>query len=192
MQSGGQPHAPVFTYVCQVASIKRTGTFSTKKGAKQIATRAVIDVLQKFKQNEEQMQIATVDADQNEGQRQVENDDDEPLPTYNKLKESQSKLWAPRLRDRHNYFLQLPKEHRIEAEKILMDDSPDIKSSDKVDQACTALKLKYNVIDAPNHEEGLKIFHLRGNYDCVIAAKEIDLYNRVIDYFKTMLNLQRF
>ncbi|XP_055320515.1 uncharacterized protein LOC129577461 [Sitodiplosis mosellana] len=191
MQSCGQPHAPIFTYVCQIASIKRTGTFSTKKGAKQIATRAVIDVVQNFGLNEEQMQVATVvDAEQKERGAV----DAEPLPTYNELKESQAKLWTPRIRDRHNYFLQLPKDDRNEAEKILMDDSSTIygTSKNKVDLICAALKLKYNVIDIPNHQQEFKVFYLHGNHDCVIAAKETDVYDRVIDHFKTMLNLQKF
>lgn len=177
MQACGQPHSPIFTYVCELASIKRTATFSTKKGAKQRATRAVIDVIQNFEQNDEHQQIAAVDA--------------EPL-TYIELRDSHTELWTPRVRDRHNYFLQLPKEDRNEARQILMDESSSFGTSkNKVELTCAALKLKYDIEDIPNHQHGLKIFYLNGNHNCVIAAKDDDLYDRVIDHFKTMLNLQK-
>lgn len=180
MQACGESHSPIFTHVCELASIKRTGTFSTKKGAKQRATRAVIDIVQNFEENEEHQQIAAVDA--------------KPLPTYIELRDSHAKLWAPRVCDRHNYFLQLPKVDRNEARKILMDVSSSSfgTSKNKVELACAALKLKYDVKDIPNHQHGHKIFYLLGNHNCVIAAKEDDLYDRVIDHFETMLNLQKF
>lgn len=176
MQSCGQPHLPIFTYVCQLASIKRTGTFSSKKGAKQIATHAVIDAIQHFKQNEEHQQIATGIVT-------------ESLPTYNDIKESDKKLWAPRVRDRHKFFLQLAKDDLNEAKKILMDDC-DRSSKDRLDLVCAALKLKYDIEDIPNHQHKYKVFYLRGNHDCTIAAPESDLYNQIIAHFKTMLHLQ--
>ncbi|XP_055317092.1 uncharacterized protein LOC129576291 [Sitodiplosis mosellana] len=194
MQSYGQPHVPMFTYVCQMASIKRTGVASKKSGAKQIAIRAVIDVVQNFEQNEERIQIATIDAKQSEEQKQTGTIDAEPLLTFRELIKSRKKLWTPRVSDRQNYFLQLPKKDRNEAEQILMDNSSATHGTSKnqVDLTCAALKLKYNVIDIPNHQQECKVFYLRGNHDCVIAAKEEDLYDRVIAHFKTILNLQKF
>lgn len=182
MQSSGQPHCPMFTYVCQLASIKRTGTFSTKKGAKQLATREMIEAVQNFEQNDEQKQIATVDAEPVE----------KTSLTYYELQTSKAKLWAPRVRSRHKYFLQLPKENRNEAEKILMDNSSDMSAKDRIGLVCAALKLDFDVTDIPNHPQDFKVFHLLGNHDCVIAAKETDLYDQVISHFKTMLNLQKF
>lgn len=41
MQACDEPYRPEFTVICQMAHIKRTGTASTKKGAKQIAAQAM-------------------------------------------------------------------------------------------------------------------------------------------------------
>lgn len=190
MQSGGQPHMPMFTYECQLASIKRTGTFSTKKGAKQVATRAVIEIVQNFEQNEGQQLIVSMEAEQSD----EDNIDANPPLNYFELVKSGAKLWAPRIRERHNYFLQLPKESRSEAEKILLDDSSatDGTSKKKVELTCAALKLKYKVIDISNQQKEMTIFYLLGNHNCVIAAQEKDLYDRVIAHFKTMLNIQKY
>lgn len=180
-QAYGEPHRPMFTVSCQLSSIKRTGTFSTKKIAKQIAARAVIDVIQSFPQNEEQQQLAPV----------VQSEPPEKLfMTYRELKKSGIKPRTVRLRDRHQFFLRLPEEDRIEAGKILLDESGIYGTvMDKVDLACDALKLKYEIKDVPKDLRGNKIFVLLSNHDCVITGKTPDLYNHIIDHFKTMLNL---
>lgn len=185
MQSAGEPHCPSFTYVCQVSNIKRSGTFSTKKGAKQIAAREMLEVIQNFVQNDEAKQIATVDAEPPE----------KIFRAYRELRQIPAEAKVQRLRDRHNWLLRLPEADRAEAKKILMDDASVIygTAKDRVDLMCASLKLSYDVKDIPNHRQQFKVFYLRDDrHDCVISAKEEDLYNRVIDYFKTMLNLQSF
>lgn len=183
-QSSGQPHKPLFTYICQVSNIKRTGTFSTKKGAKQIAARNMIEALQNLAQNEEQKQIATVEAEPAE----------KIFRLYRGVKQLPAKPRAVQIRMRHNFFLELPEADRTEAAKILMDDESVIygTAKDRVDLACAALNLKYGVSIIPNHSKNFKVFYLQGDYDCVLAAKEDDLYNEVIAHFKTMLDLQQF
>ncbi|XP_055320466.1 uncharacterized protein LOC129577455 [Sitodiplosis mosellana] len=182
MQSGGEPHPPMFTYVCQVSKIKRTGTFSTKKGARQIAAREVLEIVQNCVQNEEKKLIATIDAEPPE----------KVFRAYRELKEIPAKPKAHRLRDRHNFFLRLPEADRNAAKKILMDDFSVIygTAKDRVGLVCSALKHEYKVIDIPNHRQQFKAFYLLDDYDCLITAKEEDLYDRVIAYLKTMLDLQ--
>lgn len=46
IQATGAAHSPDFTIECRVSSIIRRGTFSTKKGAKQIAAQEVLKVIQ--------------------------------------------------------------------------------------------------------------------------------------------------
>lgn len=182
LQACGDPHRPVFTVKCQLSSICRTGTFSTKKGAKQIAARAVLDIVQKFSQNEEQQQIATVP--QSEPPEKL-------FITYRELKNSGIKPKTIRLRDRHQFFYRLPEEHRIEAKKYLLDESGIYGTSkDVVGLVCDALKLKYDIYNVPNDVRGRKIFALTcTNHDCVITGSEPGLYNDIVEHFKTMLNL---
>lgn len=182
LQACGDPHRPVFTVKCQLSSISRTGTFSTKKGAKQIAARAVLDIVQNFKQNEEQQKIATVPTTE---------PPEKLFITYRELKNSGIKPRTVRLRDRHQFFLRLPGNDRLEANKYLLDESGIYGTSkDIVDLACDALKLKYDIYDVPNDTRGRKIFALtNSNHDCVLAGSEPALYDDVIEHFKTMLNL---
>lgn len=170
----------MFTVICQLASIKRTGTFSTKKVAKQIAARAVLDIVQNFTQNEEQQQLATVNSPSPE----------KLFKTYRELKNSGVKPKTVRLRDRHQFFVHLPEEDRIKAGRMLLDESGIYGTSkDIVHLTCDALKLKYNIYDVPRDTQGRKIFALNANHDCVITGKEPNLYDEIIEHFKTMLNL---
>lgn len=173
--------SPLFICTCQVSNIKRTGTFTTKKGAKQIAAREMLEVVQNLVENEKSKPIATIEADPPE----------KIFRAYRECKEWPKKVRAPLIRNRHTFFLRLPEADRNEAKRILMDDSSVIygTSKDRVDLTCAALKLKYGVSSIPNHAKQFQAFHLIGDHDCVIAAKETDLYNHVIVYLKTMLNL---
>lgn len=179
MQACGEPHRPEFTFVCQLAHIKCTGTASTKKGAKQIAAHSMLSFVQNISQNENQQQIATLDAEPSE----------KIFRTYRELKKSDIKPVSVRLRDRHNYFMRLPVEHREAAFEILQSDGAEIGSDkDKVDLVCKALKIKYDIKDIPDHPHQHKVFVILDDYDCVITGKEPYLYQRIIEYFNVMMN----
>lgn len=168
--------------ICKLSSIKRTGTYSTKKGAKQIAARAVLDIVQQFVQNDENQQLATVNSKTEPPEKL--------FITYRELKKSGIKPRTVRLRDRHQFFLRLPAENRTEAIKILLDESGLYGTTkDKVDQACDAMNLKYSIYNVPNDVKGRKIFALECNHDCVLTGKEPDLYDEITEHFKTMLDL---
>nr|AFX89026.1 R2D2 isoform a [Mayetiola destructor] len=157
MQAYGEPHRPRFTIVCSLSSIQRTGTSTTKKSAKQLAAKAMLDVVQNISQNEELQQVATLDAEPTE----------KILKTYRELKKSDNKYTAIRLRDRHQYFRQLPAEDRNKAYDILMKDGAMTDSSQEiVDLTCRALNLKYQIKAIPDHPERVKAFILLGDYDC--------------------------
>lgn len=179
MQACGEPHRPEFTVICQMAHVKRTGTASTKKGAKQIAAQAMLSFVQSISQNENQQQIATVEADPPE----------KTFRTYRELKKSDIKPISVRIRDRHNFFLRMPNEDRLEALKILSSDNALVGSNrDKVDLICKTLKIRYELKDVPDHRDRCKIFVLLDDFDCVIVDKEPDLYNNVLAYFRVMMN----
>lgn len=178
MQASGEPHRPQFTVICQMSSIKRTGKFTTKKGAKQIAALAMLKVVQSFPNVEERQQVARVDVDPPE----------RLFRTYCELKKSDIKHVPIRLRDRHRYLLKLPIDDRQKAYEILMKNRINT-ARDKIDLACKALKLEYDIKDVPE-QPNLKMFVLLGDYDCVLIEESDALCVRVIDYFENMLNFK--
>lgn len=179
MQACGEPHRPSFTVLCQLSSIKRTGTFYTKRGAKQIAARAVLNIIQGFPQNEELQKIAIVTTEKSE----------KTFPTYRDLKHDNIEPVQIKLRDRHRFFRQLPKEDCDVACNILVDKSGNfVTNKDKVDSICATLKLNFEVKDIPNHKEHYQVFLLESDYGCAIADEQAVLYDRVVDHFKIMLN----
>ncbi|XP_031617313.1 uncharacterized protein LOC116337112 isoform X2 [Contarinia nasturtii] len=171
-QSCGATNTPSFTYICQLSTIKRTGTYSSKVEAKQKAAVAMIELIQTFEQNEEQKEIASTLG----GATSSDADTTPKFLDLVKSKDGKLQYWAPHIFNRHKYFLQLPKVDRDEAKKILQG-STDITSMKKVELVCTALKLKYGIKSIPDHPENFMVFHLFGNHDCVIAAKEDELEN---------------
>lgn len=149
--------------------------------AKQLAARAILQIIQTFSQNGELQQIATVEAEPPE----------KLFQTYREHKKAEIKPIIENIRDRHNFFLRLPKDHRDGAERILTDDCG-IHGSNKdiVDLACKVLQLKYNIRDVVDRPQ-LKIFYLEGNHDCVIVNQEPDLYDDIIKHMKIMLNIRK-
>lgn len=181
MQACGEPHRPEFTIICQLAHIKCTGTASTKKGAKQIAAQSMLSFVQNISQNENQQQIATIEAEPAE----------KTFRTYRELKKSDIKPISVRIRDRHNHFMRLPGEDRQAAYEIIKSHGATIGTNkDKVDLICKALKIRYEIKEIPDHPENHKIFIILDDYDCVLVDKEPHLYDRTLDYFKIMMNLK--
>lgn len=183
-QAYGESHRPVFTVECQLSSIKRTGTASQKSVAKQLAFRAVIDIVQSSTQNEEQQQLAAT-AQQSDSESETSK-----FLSYREMIKLGITPTVRHLCDRHKFFLRLPEQDRLEAGKILSDANGTNKQ--KIELACDALKLKYNISNAPNDTHGdHKVFVLLNRqHDCVkIGKTETDLYDNVIKHFKIMLNL---
>lgn len=108
---------------------------------------------------------------------------------YHELRTAKTQPTPLTLDDRHNFFLRLPEENRMRAGEILLDRNGTT-NRDKVDLTCKALKLQYQFRNAGKSQSNYKIFSLTGGYDCVLMGKIPDLYDRIVDYFKTMLNIQ--
>lgn len=181
-QACGAPHAPEFTVVCELASIKRQGTFSTKKGAKQMAAQIMLDVVQQFDQSDNDKQVALVDKFEPEPVDKV-------IRTYRDLKKSDIKPVIVRFSNRHNYFARFEMDKRIAVSNILY--GPHM-PKDMVHLVCEALKVKYSLKDVPKHPGQLKMFVLEGDYDCVIVGKDEFLWNKIVNYFKVMFNFEQF
>lgn len=160
-----------------------------------MAFRAVLDILQSFSRNEEQQQLVPVAnaTAKSESQSESESESSKFL-SYRELLKLGIKPIALRLRDRHRFFHRLPAEDRAEARQILSNQN--VTNKEKIDLTCNALKLKYNIHNAPNdrtdtnHSDDRKIFVLDGTHSCVVIGEtESDLHENVIDHFKIMLNL---
>lgn len=185
IQASGQPHAPEFTVVCRLASIQRTGIFSTKKGAKQIAAQLMLKVVQNLPNETQEKQIATLNAEPPE----------KLFRTYRELKNSDIKPKAIRLSKRHEYFLRLPEEQQTAVKKILNQTNVMFagqSARDMVHLICKELKVEYDVKDVPGHPQNFKVFAMKGPYDCVHVGNDANLWDDIIEYFKVMFNVTIF
>lgn len=131
--------------------------------------------------NDEDKRIATVDFEPPE----------KIFRTYREWKKSDIKPKMFNLSNRHKYFMKLPHEDRVKAEKILSGEESVFGSSsnqDILDLALKALKIDYEVKDVENHSLKHKVLIMKGDIDSVHVGRAENLYSKVIDYLKTMLS----
>lgn len=180
-QACGAPHAPNFTVECRIASLVRIGSFSTKKGAKQIAAQEMLDVIQRMHANEEAM----------DGQSsQIAKITDVPaskhIQTYRELKKSDVKTYLGiKLCDRHRFFKKLHPEQKEKMKEVLQMHET---AQEKVNLLCRSLQWEYRIVVVPGHRLGaVKMFELLGtNFDMCLAGLEPQLYHEILDYISTM------
>lgn len=124
--------------------------------------------------------------------RDIVHPPDNPFTLYRRLQLPVPESTPLTLRNRHNFFIRLPEEDRNHARKILLDKSKIYGETckHKVDLTCDALKLQYKIKNVGKNRSNYKIFSLEGDNDCVLMGKVPDLYDRIVDYFKTMLNIR--
>lgn len=179
MQASGEPHRPEFKVICNLATIKRTGRHSTKKGAKQMAALAMLEVVQNFPENEARQQLARVDVETSE----------KLFRTYCELRKNDITKYRPiRLSNRNRYLREFPADQHQEAYNILMRDAINTPRN-KVDLLCKALKLDYTYKDVPNLPT-YQTFMLQGEHECVLIEPKEGLSERVLDYFTIMMGLK--
>lgn len=179
MQASGEPHRPEFKVICNLATIKRTGRHSTKKGAKQMAALAMLEVVQNFPEKESRLQLARVDVDPPE----------KLFRTYCELRKNDITKYRPiRLSDRNRYLREFPVDQRQEAFDIVIRD-PINTPRNKVDLLCKALKLDYSFKDVPNLPT-YQTFILEGDHECVLIEPKERLSERVLDYFAIMMGFK--
>lgn len=154
-----------------------------------MAARAVLEIVKNFPQNDDQIPSTSSSVSTITKNKLPE----KPLATYRQQKNAGIKPIQILVRNRHNYFLRLPLEWRNAAKEILLDKSDNYGTSrDKVRLTCEALHLEYQIDEIPNHPLKYRIFHLiETEHDCVIADTEPELYDRVLEHFRIMLNLTK-
>lgn len=176
LRTGGEEHRPIFTARCETSFIKRKATASSKKDAKQLAARAVLDVIQSESEN----QLAVAVLDRSEGL----------FGLNGEIRSSTPCEWTNG--DPDTFYVRLNKDDRTNARTILMDTSgvDGIMNKTKMDAVCSMLKLEYKIADVVSTGSPYyKAFTLENGYDCVMIAKIHDLYDRVVEHFKIMLNV---
>lgn len=188
----GEAHRKEFTYVCKLGDHQHYGIGSSKKEAKQRAAQKMFQLIQeKLNAQDTGSETTSLSSFENtpcaipfEEIPTV----DEVLVEYRRLKKHYVSPSKMGLRYRKNYFMKLPKEKRMKAEQLLIrNHSGFVSTRDIVDEIMRTLELDYKI----ESRSGLKVFTLKDSaYDCVIMAKANDLFDRIIDYLKTMLNVQ--
>lgn len=180
-QASGAAHAPEFVVECQVASIVRVGVFSSKKGAKQLAAKKVLAVLQDLTMSEELLQIA-------------KNRCDEPVEKlfkrYYELKKEETKVKSGvKLADRYLFFVNLSDDIKTRIKTVLDDADTD---EEKVYLICQALNCKYNVSLVPNHtRRNVHCVEIFSEYDLCFANTVPEVYTEIVEYIRVALNFEQ-
>lgn len=182
LQASGAAHAPEFVVECQVASIVRVGVFSSKKGAKQLAAKKVLAVLQDVMMNDELLQIAKSRTDE---------PPEKLFKRYYELKKEENKVKSGvKLGDRYLYFVSLSDEIQSKLKAILNDDGES--DMEKVHQVCEAMDCKYNVSPVPNHRQrNIFCVEIFCDYDLCFANTVPEVYTEIVNYLKVALNFER-
>lgn len=190
VSSTGQDHQKQFTFACTVEKHQCQGTASKKQLAKQNAAMAMIKLI------EEKIQANDLVSENGVPHSSVGLTIEE-LPTveevlaeYRRMKCKPATAAKHDLRHRKDFFLKLPVENQMKAKQVLMNDfSNPTEAKRIVHNAMEALNLKYEIKKFGGNRA---IFTLKETkYDCTIAESYAELFIRVIDYLKTMLNMHK-
>lgn len=181
-QASGAAHAPEFVVECQVASIVRVGIFSSKKGAKQLAAKKVLAVLQDVSMQEEFLQVA---------KNRSEEPPEKLFKRYYELKKEDNRVKSGvKICDRYLYFVNLSDEMKSKMQEVL--DDPNEVDSEKVHLLCQAMNCKYNKSLVPRHKErNVYCVEIFCEYDLCFANTEPEVYTEVLDYIRTALSFER-
>lgn len=178
-QASGMAHAPEFIVECQVASIVRVGKFSSKRGAKQLAAKQMLEVLQNISAEEQKMQIS----------RSISDEPPEKIfKRYYELKNVDINVESGvKLADRYLYFVNLDGDIQQKIKNILYD--LDETDQEKVYLICQAMNCKYDDNFVPDHPNGnVHCVEIFSEYDLCFADTVPEVYGEVLDYIKVALN----
>lgn len=109
------------------------------------------------------------------------------LDEYRRLRKPHIKPVTDPLRYRRNFFLKFPEANKKMAQDILKDDEI-FRPIEIIDRVLKALNLKYTVERMQNNNRRFALVDC--DFDCVIVGREHELLPKVVNYFKTMLNVQ--
>nr|ABB77179.1 R2D2 [Drosophila simulans] len=194
VQQSGTPSAPEFVACCSVASIVRYGKSDKKKDARQ---RAAIEMLALISSNShnlrpDQVQVASTKkfkgTDIEETMEELEASRRKKFNSYWELKEEGNvDHTGMRLCDRHNYFKSFyPALKKVALEAIHSDEYES--SKDKAMTVLNALKITPKISEvASTSMVPLLSVELNCDFDVVLIENETNIYDHIIEYFRTML-----
>lgn len=187
----GEDHCREFTFECRVGPDQCVGAALTKREAKQIAAKNMLERLEDKSLDSESTSGDSIDSDNQTVPWVIPLLEipsvEEVLNEYRRLKKPYIKPVTDGLRYRKNFFLKLPEPNRREAQRILtIDDS--FSPIDVVDQTFKALHINYTVEKVSGNK--LRFALIDCDFDCVIFGHPHELYFEVIHYLRTMLNFQ--
>lgn len=190
IQVTGPSHCPEFTLRCTVASLVREAKAPTKKLAKQMVAKEIIQFIQDSPRAVlEELQIATKAPEfYIEEEIHLNNVADF---TYRQYKNSSNKKPTKLdFSERHEFFVS-------HLDAILLDNARREFIStkhetlrEKVEMTLKKAGLKFKVRPVPSVAKQMYAFELdHESYDCYLVAFEDELWSQLADYFIVMLNI---
>lgn len=173
----GPQHAPNFTYVCAIASIKRAGSCTSRKMAKQIAAEKILNIV---RLNENIVK--------NELVRKI--DSKEVIRKFKDYKMEIKEHFPIAMKNRHNYLIKLTKEKKADIIKILglCDNSVGmLPAEDVVGLICSMLDITTSVRNLGFSDYKMIQFDI-DMMDCVFVGTNEDVWNKVVDFFHNMVD----
>lgn len=194
-----------FIYGCRISEHQTAGKGSTKKEAKQNAAAEMLKVIEKLIQSTNSILDAPLqqgDVEANIPAQKVETimkvpilpilelpSVEETLAEYRRMKNGAPPTISDSIRNRTKFFLN--QQNSAKAKEILLDHSIYLTARERVTRVFGAMNLEFEIQSGPKGT-GLLLFMLRDcSHDCVIAGETEDkLFEKVIDFLRTMLNVQ--
>ncbi|CRK90018.1 CLUMA_CG003743, isoform A [Clunio marinus] len=182
----GASHAPTFIFECKLNSIVKQAEAKSKKMAKQLSAKLVLDELLKSYPDMEKKLTVVNDSDQ------ADKNIRQKVTSYLQLKkENKADKMGTTIKDRHAFFRNLPEKDFVDA-LINILSSGELNESEKYDKLLEELKTMWNYSIEPFIDTEFLQFELAIDYEkftCVIIGSEETLPQEVLSYFKQMLNI---
>lgn len=184
IQATGPSHCPEFTVRCQISSLVREAKANSKKLAKGKVATMMMDVIKEMQMNHpEKLKIMEV----NQAMEVDEEVDENVIKTYRQYKKAEIKKQpGVRLRDRHNFFMNLDENLVAKAQKNLNDEQECIQ--DRIQTALIALNLKFKVEEVQSYGSPLMVFDLlHDQYDCYFISFKDSFWQDLYNHLQIML-----
>lgn len=186
----GQDHRKEFTFACIVGKYQCQGTATKKQLAKQ---NAAMEMIKLIKEKIEAVELVSEHGLLHSSSALSVADlptVEEVLAEYRRKKQKPSIPVKGDLRYRNDFFLKLPKQNQTLAKQILANNY--LNSAEAkyiVHEVMGALDLKYEIKRFGGNRAIFTLIEQK--FDCTIAERYDELFDRIIDYLKTMLNMQK-
>lgn len=116
---------------------------------------------------------------------------EEVLAEYRRLRKPYIQPAVDGLRYRKNFFINLPAANRRKAQEILtINYMGQLSTKEIVVEALRVLGLKYQITSMDKPANYKRFYLVDSEFDCVIIERGDILFVKIMDYLKTMLNLQ--